>query len=161
MKFQQALLLAALLTPSLFVQAHEYSVGELQIEHPWSREVPPVSPTAAVYFSVHNHGAAADRLLSVTTPAAGRAELHQHVQTDGLMKMQHVQTVDIPAEGEVNFAPMGYHVMLFALKQPLKDGQLFPLTLHFEKAGEVQVEVAVQKNAPSDHTTEHAHTPAP
>lgn len=161
MKLKKALMLVALLTPALFVQAHEYKVGELQIEHPWSREVPPVSPTAAVYFGVHNHGATADRLLSAATPAAGRAELHEHVQADGLMKMRHVQAVEIPAKGEVSFAPMGYHVMLFELKQPLKDGQRFPLTLHFEQAGDVQVEVAVQKDAPAAHAEEHEHKSAP
>lgn len=155
MLLKKTLLLAALLAPSLFASAHEYSAGELHIEHPWSREMPPVAPTAAAYFVVHNKGGEADRLLSVATPVAGRAEMHEHLHADGLMKMQQVQSVAIPAGGEVKFAPMGYHVMLFNLKQQAKDGERFPLTLTFEKAGTIEVEVAVQKDAPVQEAAHH------
>ncbi|MEN0106093.1 MAG: copper chaperone PCu(A)C [Pseudomonas sp.] len=144
----KSLILSALLCTSLVASAHEYEVGELHIDHPWSREMPPTAPTAAVYFVVHNKGASADRLLSVDTPAAGKAEMHEHVDQNGLMKMQQVQFVTVPAGGEATFAPMAYHVMLFNLKQQGKDGERFPLTLHFEKAGAVTVQVAVQKEAP-------------
>jgi periplasmic copper chaperone A len=154
MLLKKTLLIAALLSPSLFANAHEYKVGELHIAHPWSREMPPVAPTAAAYFVVHNKGAEADRLLSVSTPHAGKAELHEHMHADGVMKMQQVENVTIPAGGEVKFEPMGYHVMMFNLKQQAKDGERFPLTLTFENAGKVDVEVAVQKDAPAD---EHAH----
>ncbi len=148
MLLKKTLLIAALLSPSLFASAHDYSVGELHIEHPWSRQMPAVAPTAAAYFVVHNKGTEDDRLLSVSTPHAGKAELHEHIHADGVMKMQQVQSVAIPAGGEVQFAPMGYHVMLFNLQQQAKDGERFPLTLTFEKAGAVEVEVAVQKDAP-------------
>jgi periplasmic copper chaperone A len=154
MLLKKTLLIAAFLSPSLFANAHEYTVGELHIAHPWSREMPPVAPTAAAYFVVHNKGAEADRLLSVSTPHAGKAELHEHMHADGVMKMQQVENVTIPAGGEVKFEPMGYHVMMFNLKQQAKDGERFPLTLTFENAGKVDVEVAVQKDAPAD---EHAH----
>jgi hypothetical protein len=148
MLLKKTLLLAALLTPSLFATAHEYQVGELHIEHPWSRAMPSVAPTAAAYFVVHNRGPEADRLLGVQTPVAAKAEMHEHVHADGLMKMQQVQSVAIPAGGEVKFEPMGYHVMLFGLQQQAKEGERFPLTLTFEKAGKVEVEVAVQTEAP-------------
>jgi periplasmic copper chaperone A len=160
MLLNKTLLIAALLSPSLFASAHEYSAGELHIEHPWSREMPAVAPTAAAYFIVHNKGAEDDRLLGVTTPHAGKAELHEHIHADGLMKMQQVQSVAIPAGGEVLFAPMGYHVMLFNLQQQSRDGERFPLTLTFEKAGTVEVEVAVQKEAPVGepaHDEGHGH----
>jgi copper(I)-binding protein len=148
----KSLILSALLCTSFAAMAHEYEVGELHIDHPWSREMPPTAPTAAVYFIIHNKGASADRLLSVETPVAGKAEMHEHIDQNGLMKMQQVQFVTVPAGGEATFAPMAYHVMLFNLKQQGKDGERFPLTLHFEKAGEVTVQVAVQKDAPAaDH----------
>lgn len=147
-RLPSCLLMAVLLSPALSVQAHEYTLGELHIAHPWSREMPPGAPNAAAYFIVHNAGTEADRLMSVETPVAGKAELHEHVHRDGLMRMQQVQQVDVPAGGDARFAPMGYHVMLFQLKQPLRDGERFPLTLHFEKAGALLVEVAVQKDAP-------------
>lgn len=154
MNLTQSLLLTALLTCAWGALAHEYQAGDLHIEHPWSREMPANAPTAAAYFIVHNQGANADRLLAVDTPVAGKAELHEHVHKDGLMKMQQVPSVTIPAGGETAFAPMGYHLMLFDLKQQFRDGERFPLTLHFEKAGDVQVEVAVQKEAPAEHKHE-------
>lgn len=150
MLLKKSLLLLALVSPSLCVAAHDYQVGELQIEHPWSREMPPVAPTAAAYFILHNQGAAADRLLGVASPVAGKAELHQHLHEDGVMKMQQVQDVVVPAAGEARFEPMGYHVMLFNLKRPLKEGERFPLSLTFEKAGTVEVEVLVQKEPPAE-----------
>ncbi len=149
MLLKKTLLIAVLLTPSLFVSAHEYTVGSLHIEHPWSRAMPPVAPTAAAYFVVHNKGSDADRLLSVSTPVAGKAELHEHIHADGVMKMQQVQSVAIPSGGEVKFAPMGYHVMLFNVQQQAKDGERFPLTLTFEKAGQLEVQVDVHNDAPS------------
>lgn len=154
MSLRNILLLSALLGAGLAAHAHDYSTGQLHIEHPWSREMPPVAPTAAVYFVVHNNGDQADRLLGLDTPVAGKAELHEHVHADGVMKMQQVQAVEIPAGGEVRFEPMGYHVMLFGVKQQAKAGERFPLTLTFEKAGMVELDVAVQKDPPAD---EHAH----
>ena len=156
MKLTKALALAALLSTSLVAVAHEYDSGNLHIDHPWSREMPPTAPTAAVYFVVQNQGDSADRLLRVDTPAAGKAELHEHLHQNGVMKMQQVASVEIAANTAVAFAPMGYHVMLFSLPKQLKDGERFPLTLHFEHAGAVQVEVAVQKDAPAAHS-EHQH----
>lgn len=154
MSLRKILLLSALLGAGLPVHAHDYSTGQLHIEHPWSREMPPVAPTAAVYFVVHNNGDQADRLLRLDTPVAGKAELHEHVHADGVMKMQQVPAVEIPAGGEVRFEPMGYHVMLFGVKQQAKAGERFPLTLTFEKAGVVELDVAVQKDPPA---AEHAH----
>jgi len=149
MSLKKSLLLAALLGTSLLANAHDYRVGELHIEHLWSREMPPVAPTAAAYFVVHNQGQEADRLLGVQTPVAGKAELHEHVHADGVMKMQQVQDVVVPAGGEVRFEPMGYHVMLFNVQQQARDGERFPLTLTFEKSGAIEVEVAVQTEAPA------------
>ncbi len=157
---KHALLLAALLLPASFATAHEYKVGELQIAHPWSQELPPNAPTVAAYFVLDNPGKNADTLLSVDTPIAGRAELHEHVMQGDLMKMQQVAKVTVPAGGQVTFAPMNYHVMLMELKDRslLVDGKRFPLTLHFEKAGDVTVEVAVQKQAPgTQQEHQHAH----
>jgi copper(I)-binding protein len=153
------IVLAALLLPACFANAHEYKVGALEIAHPWSQELPSNAPTVAAYFVIHNEGKTADRLLSVDTPIAGEAQLHEHVMQNDVMKMQHVPSVEIPAGGEVTFAPMAYHVMLLNLQDRslLTDGKRFAMTLHFEKAGDVKVEVAVQKQAP-DGMQAHVHT---
>ncbi|MGY2238101.1 copper chaperone PCu(A)C [Pseudomonas gingeri] len=157
---KNALFLMALMLPACFAHAHEFKVGDLQITHPWSQELPPNAPTVAAYFVIHSQGATPDRLTGVDSPIAKKAELHEHVMQGDLMKMQQVPGVDIPAKGEVKFAPMAYHVMLLDLKDrsQLQDGKHFPLTLHFEKAGSVTVEVAVQKQAPATAgDTEHQH----
>ena len=100
------IVLAALLLPACFANAHEYTVGELEIAHPWSQELPPNAPTVAAYFMIHNNGKTADRLLSVDSPISAAAELHEHVMQGDLMKMQQVPSVDVPAGGNVTFAPM-------------------------------------------------------
>jgi copper(I)-binding protein len=154
------IVLAALLLPACFANAHEYKAGALEIAHPWSQELPPNAPTVAAYFVIHNSGKTADKLLSVDSPIAGIAQLHEHVMQNDLMKMQQVPSVEIQGGGEVTFAPMAYHVMLLDLKDRslLSDGKRFPLTMHFEKSGDVTVEVTVQKKAP-DGVQVHAHNP--
>lgn len=148
---------SALLALTATAQAHEYQVGALHIDHPWARAMPVGVPTGAAYLVVHNRGEQADRLLGADTPAADKAEVHEHVHQDGLMKMRKVDGgVAIAPGGELALQPGGYHLMLFGLKQPLEDGKRFPLTLHFEKAGDLQVEVAVQKEAPTA-AAEHQH----
>lgn len=137
--------------------AHEYQVAKLHIDHPWALELPPVSANGAAYLVVHNNGDTPDRLVGADTPRAGKTEIHEHVHKDGVMKMQQVDGgLAIPAGGEVRLEQGGYHLMMFGLKQPLKDGERFPMTLHFEKAGDLKVDIAVQKTAPAAEKT-HAH----
>lgn len=151
-------LLALWLLPACYVAAHEYVKDHLTVAQPWSMELPPNAPTVAAYFVISNQGTEPDRLTGVDSPVAGEAQLHEHVHKDGLMKMQQVQTVEIPPGGAVTFAPMAYHVMLLDLKDrsKLTEGQGFPLTLHFEKAGDLTVEIMVHKQAP-DPAPAHAH----
>lgn len=153
----KAFALAALLLPVTFANAHEYTKGDLHIAHPWSQELPPNAPNVAAYFVVHNKGNSADRLLSVASPISDNAELHEHLMKDGLMKMQQVPSVVVPAGGDLVFAPGAYHVMLMQPKDRslLRDGKRFPLTLHFEKAGDITVEVAVQKQPPEEAAHSH------
>ncbi|PZF77847.1 hypothetical protein DK847_05315 [Aestuariivirga litoralis] len=98
--------------------------------------------TGAAYVSLMLHGDA-DRLVAVSTPAARMAGLHETRQVDGVMKMAHVDAIDIPAHGMLEMKPGGYHIMLMGLTRPLKEGDEIDLTLTFEKAGEVQVKAKV------------------
>ncbi|MBU3055829.1 copper chaperone PCu(A)C [Pseudomonas indica] len=135
--------------------AHEFEVGSLEIDHPWSRALPPNAPAGAAYFTIVNKGEENDRLVGVQTPKAGSAMLHTTVQIGEMMKMQHLDSIAIPAGGKVEFKPNGNHVMLMGLKEPLVDGERFPLTLEFEKAGKVEVEVVVgpaaEEQSPHHH----------
>jgi len=155
---KNVLMLAALLLPATFASAHEYNKGDLHIAHPWSLALPPNAPNVAAYFIIDNKGQQADRLLGVDTPISDKAELHEHVMTGEVMRMQQVKDVPVPAGGTVTFSPSAYHVMIMAPKDRslLRDGQRFPLTLHFEKAGDLTVEVAVQKQPPEGESA-HQH----
>lgn len=98
----------------------------------------PGAETGAAYVSLMVHGDA-DRLVAVSTPAAKLAGLHKTELVDGVMKMEHVDGMDIPAHGRLVMKPGGFHIMLMGLTKPLKEGDEIELTLTFEKAGEVKV----------------------
>ncbi len=157
MSIKAFLAVSAAFLLSGMASAHEYRAGELHIDHPWSRAMPPVSPTGAAYLIIENQGSRADRLLGAETPAAAYTELHEHVHADGLMKMQQIEQVVVEPGQRISFEPGGYHIMLFNLQQPLVAGERFPLTLRFEHAGEIEVEVAVEDQDGPSHGHEHGH----
>ena len=123
--------------------AGEHTPGDLSIDRPWSFALPPVSPNGAAYFRIENRGQASDRLVSVHSPIADRAEIHTHEMDGGVMTMRRVHWVEAPAQGEVTFGPGGLHVMLLGLKEPLVAGERYPLVLEFEKAGTIEVSVEI------------------
>ncbi len=90
-----------------------------------------------------NHGATADKLLAIKTPAARSADIHRTEMADGVMKMEAAGALEIPARGTLEMKPGGYHIMLMGLQAPLKQGETLELTLVFERAGEVKVSVPV------------------
>ncbi|WP_249678066.1 copper chaperone PCu(A)C [Pseudomonas abieticivorans] len=158
--YKKVLVLLALMLPASLLMAQTFKQGDLQIIQPWSQELPPNAPTVAAYFVIRNDGNEADRLDAVSSPIAGTVEMHQHMDSDGMMKMGAVEGVNVAANDQVAFAPMGYHVMLMDLQEDrsqLVDGQHFPLTLHFEKAGDVDIEVDVHKQPPTDSQDHTAH----
>jgi hypothetical protein len=124
--------------------AHEVTAGALTIQHPWARATAASAKAGALYLTVANSGAEADRLLGVSTDAAAKCELHLSESSGNVMTMRMVDSVEVPAGGKAAFAPQGAHIMLMGLKAPLKKGARFAATLHFEKAGDVDVEVLVQ-----------------
>lgn len=147
------------------VSAHDYTLGDLKIVHPWAR-VSAVQNGAA-YMTITAQGGAGDRLVAAASPAANRAELHTHIMDGNVMRMRQVQGIDVKPGETATLKPGGLHVMLLGLKQPLVDGQSFPLTLTFEKGGRIDVEVKVQKDENSgEHgtapnaSTQHNHAPA-
>lgn len=143
--------------------AHDYQVGELQVDHPWARATAPQQQNGAAYFTVTNHKSTADRLLEARSPVAERVELHTHdVDSEGVMRMRQVQAVDLPAGEAAALRPGGLHVMLIDLEDRLVEGEQFPLTLVFEGAGTVEVEVTVEsvtygvgEAEPMDHDNSH------
>lgn len=124
--------------------AHGYKAGPIEVEHPWARATAGSVPNGAAYLVLTDHGSAPDRLVSASSPAAERAELHMHMMDNGVMKMRPVDAIEVTPGSSTTLAPGGLHIMLFGLREPLVKGKAFPLTLVFEKAGAVTVEVDVQ-----------------
>ncbi len=152
--------LALLLTAGLAALpagAHEIRAGSLVIEHPWARATATPRQTGAAYMIIRNRGAEPDRLLGARSGEAASVTLHDSsVDAQGVARMREAKLVEIPAGGEAHLAPGGVHVMLDGLKTPLFEGVSYPLTLVFERAGEVGVEVEVQgAAAPPDHGGGH------
>ena len=141
--------------------AHGYKAGAIEIEHPWARATAEGMANGAAYLVLKNEGKTADRLVSASSPAAAKVELHTHIDDNGVMKMREINAIDIGPDATVKLAPGGLHVMLLGLKEPLKKGKAFPLTLTFEKAGAVAVEVSVQgagdSAAAHEGVTDHDH----
>ena len=126
---------------------HGYSAGDVKIGHPYATPSPAGATTGAAYLALlENTGAQADRLLRVSTPAAARAELHSmSVDSSGVMRMRELPEMTLAPQTPIRMRPgMGLHLMLIGLKQPLKVGDSFPMTLEFERAGKVDIKVVVQ-----------------
>lgn len=103
----------------------------------------PMATSGAAYVSLMNHATEADRLVSVSTPAARTAEIHTSEMVDGVMKMAPAGPLDLPLHGTLTMQPGGYHIMLIGLVKPLKKGDEIEINLTFEKAGAVMVRVPV------------------
>ena len=145
--------LAAVVIASTQAIAHEYKLGDLVIDHPWSRATLPGAKLAGGYLVIRNNGTSPDRLVSVASEISGKAEIHEMKVADGIMTMRPVEGgIEIPAGGEVRLEPGSYHIMFMKLSAPTVEGVKFPGTLTFEKAGTVEIEFAVDKAGGGDHS---------
>ena len=129
--------------------------AQVQIEKPWARATAPGASVAGGYMVIRNAGGAADRLVSASSPAAAKVELHVHINDNGVMKMREVKAYDVPAKGSFELKPGGAHLMFMDIRRPFKEGEKLPVTLKFEKAGEVKAEFHVgrlgESAAPAGH----------
>lgn len=123
---------------------HGYGEGDIQVRHPWTRATPPGAKVAAGYLEIRNLGKTPDRVIGASTLAAERVELHLMSHEGDVMKMREVKGFDVPARQRLTLRPGGLHLMIVGLKQPLTMGGRIPLTLRFERAGEIKIELEVQ-----------------
>jgi copper(I)-binding protein len=141
------------LAASLFLAGGAVAqTGSVEVKDAWARATPDRAENGAAYVTIAS--SVPDKLTGASTPVAAQAQMHQMTMDGGIMKMREMTSIDIPAGKPVTLKPGGVHLMLSGLKQPLRQGQSFPLTLDFEKAGKREVTVSIRGVAamgPQDH----------
>lgn len=143
MKLNSLFAALAFAVVAVAAQAHEYTLGSIQIGHPHARATAVGQMTGGGYLKLHNQGDD-DRLLSAGAGISDRVELHSMKMEGDVMRMRQIEAVELPAGRSVELKPGGLHIMFVGLKAPLKAGDTFPMTLKFERAGEVTVDVKVE-----------------
>lgn len=135
---------AMAMQPAAAASGPQFKVGDLVVTSPWSRATPKGAKIGAGYLTIQNNGAASDKLLSVETDVAGKADIHEMSMKDGVMHMRPLPGgVTIEPGKSLVLSPSGFHLMLMDLKKPLEQGQSFDATLHFEKAGPLKVKFQI------------------
>lgn len=137
---------ALFLTVTFPVQAHEFKKDKLMISHPYIRETPPKAPVAGGFMQIKNMGAHSDRLIGGTASFARKVEIHDMSMENNIMKMFQIENgLEIPAGETVTLKPGSLHVMFMKLQHQMKQGESYPVTLQFEKAGSVDVIFNIEK----------------
>jgi copper(I)-binding protein len=140
--------------------AHDYTLQNLRVDHPFARATPPGAQSGGVYMTIENRGASKDRLVKVASPAAASVELHSMTMDGNVMRMRAVAGLDIAPGATVTLGSAGYHVMLVGLARPLVVGDRIAVTLTFEKAGALDVTALVEALTPGAAATHGAsHAP--
>jgi len=151
------LLIAALVVASVAAGCSSGGgTADVKVTDAWARASSAVASAGAAYMKIENTGSAADALIGASSPAATTVEVHETVAMGspapdasgdgGMMGMQPVKRLEIPAGGTVELKPGSYHIMLIGLKQDLKVGDSIEITLTFEKVGEIKVTATVRES---------------
>lgn len=153
MNLMQTLLAATLGLASTLALAQS-----VKVEQPWARPTVQGQQGGGGFLRIVG-GAAPDKLLGARTDVAGRVEVHTMEMQGDVMRMREIGSLEVPAGKTIELKPGGLHLMFLDLKAPLANGSSFPLTLRFEKAGEVKVNVQVQSRAPAGSSAgkDHGH----
>ena len=118
--------------------------GDLHISGPWTRAMLPGQKVGGGFLIIANNGAADDTLLSVSSPVTNRSEVHEMAVIDDVMRMRKLPDgLVIPAGTTVELKPGGYHLMFMDVEESFKEGDMVPVVLSFEKAGDVELMLAV------------------
>jgi copper(I)-binding protein len=121
----------------------------IEVSHVWARPTPPGISVGVVYLQLSAVGQR-DRLVAIESTVAERVEIHETNSAAGTMRMRRVPELVLERDQPVVLGPGGMHLMLVDLKEPLVAGAHFTLTMTFEHAGRIAVEVSVELQEPSD-----------
>ena len=142
---RMSMLAAVFLAAATQIAAAQGAKSSIEVTDAWARAMPKGAKTGAAYITVVNKGATDDKLVGASAPLAAEAQLHTTINDNGVMKMRPVSAIDVKPGATVTLKPGGLHLMLMGVKEPLAEGQSFPLTLTFAKAGKIETTVQVKK----------------
>jgi copper(I)-binding protein len=138
-----------------------FTAGDLTITGGFARATLPGARIGGGYLTIANSGAEADTLTGAASEDADAVQVHQMSMDNGVMTMSPVAGgLDIPAGGSVSLDPMGYHLMIMNLKQPLIENQCLEVTLTFARAGTVPVVLNIAGTAATSAPDGMAMAPA-
>lgn len=141
-----ALTLATALLTGLSASTYAAGVADqISVADPYVRMAPPGSRTTGAFMTVKNAGDKDTQLVSAAATVAKVVELHNHINDGGVMRMRQVKEIAVPAKGEAQLKPGGYHVMLIDMQQPLKEGEHVVITLGFADGSKKEVHAPVKK----------------
>jgi len=109
------------------------------VSNAWVQAMPPSQTTSAAYLTITNNSLKEIVLVSATSEVAGAVEIHQMSDRNGMMKMAMAAQLPIPAQGKVSLQPGGFHIMLINLKRAVNNGDIVPITLHFQDGSSIVV----------------------
>jgi periplasmic copper chaperone A len=120
------------------------TLGDITVSSAWTKAMLPGQPAGGGFLTIENKGASADRLLSVSSPATTNVQIHEMAMEGDVMKMRELpEGLEIAAGGKVELKPGGFHVMFMNMANGFKEGETVAVTLRFEKAGDIAVELPV------------------
>lgn len=132
---------------------------DIMVNDAYARSSAAMATSGAAFMTIMNHGASDDRLIAVSSPAAAQVELHTHTQdAQGVMRMIHVtEGFPVTAGETLMLERGGNHVMFMGLTDPFEQGDMIPLTLTFEQAGDIEIDVPVDLERKPAHGMGHKH----
>ena len=146
-----------------YLGAKSFYQSNIEIHNIWARETSDGMRTAAVYIDrINNTGTKLDSLIKVSSSIAAKHLIHRTLFQNGIAKMTHLKSLEIPINKSVSLKPGGIHIMLLDIKKKLSSGFKFPMILEFKRAGRINVIVEVKKIGISlkkhmDHKQMHEH----
>ena len=150
---------------SMLISLGSAQAQDIQIEDAYARAASPIAKSGATFMHIINNGDVDDRLVAVRTDVAMMPELHTHIMEGGVAKMREVEGGFAILTSEPTILERGgLHIMLMGLTLPLLHGDVITLTLIFENAGEITIDVTVdnerQGNMPMnmDHSNMDSST---
>lgn len=121
------------------------AAAEVEVRDAWIKQLPPTVPMRAGYLTLHNRGDSTMLLTGASSDAFGRVEIHRSYEQDGMMRMDPVDSIELPANTEFRLEPGGYHLMMMMPRAATRAGDRVGLVLEFSDGSRQSLQMTVRK----------------